>query len=80
MEVGQRLEATIDAVHRAVDNGDLANADALNKTLATLMAERELVHRLPTWPWQPGTIGAVVSAIVLPIGLWFATRVLERLA
>lgn len=79
MEVGQRLEATIDAVHQAVDHGEFANADALNKTLATLMTERELVHRLPTWPWQPGTIGAVVSAIVLPIGLWLATRLLERL-
>lgn len=78
-EVGQRLEVTMEAVHRSVDGGDLAQAGELNTTFATLIAERDLVNKFPTWPWQPGTVGAVVSAIVLPIGLWFATRLLERL-
>jgi hypothetical protein len=78
-EVGLRLETTIDAVHRAIDTGDLSQVDSLNKTLATLMVERDLVRHMPTWPWQPGTVGAVVSAIVLPLGIWLATRILERL-
>jgi hypothetical protein len=76
--VGRRLTATIDAIHRAVDSGDLAMADGLNKNLASLMAERDLVQKLPTWPWRPGTIGAFVTAILLPIGIWLATRLLER--
>jgi hypothetical protein len=78
-EVGQRLEATIAAIHDSVDRGELDRADALNRSLSSLMAERDLVNHLPTWPWQPGTIGAVISAIVLPVGLWLVTRLLERL-
>lgn len=77
-EVGRRLTATTATLHHAVDQGDLSSADGLNKTLASLIAERELVHKLPTWPWQPGTVGAFVTAILLPIGLWLATRLLER--
>lgn len=76
--VGTRLTATIDAIHRAVDTADLAMADGLNKNLASLMAEREMVQKLPTWPWQPGTIGAFVTAILLPVALWLVTRLLER--
>lgn len=33
---------------------------------------------LPTFPWRPGTLGAVLTAIALPLGLWVATRLLER--
>lgn len=75
---GQRLTATIAAIHLAVDDGDLAAADGLNKNLASLIAERDMVEKLPTWPWRPGTIGAFVTAILLPIGLWLMTRLLER--
>ncbi len=78
-EVGRRLASTMDDVHAAVDERRREDADALNKTLATLVAERDLVAKLPTWPWAPGTFWAFASAILLPIGLWFLTRVLERL-
>ena len=77
-EVGRRIGDTMTAIHDSVDRRERADADALNKTLASLIAERELVGRLPTWPWQAGTLGAVVSAIVLPVALWFVTRFLER--
>lgn len=77
--VGRRLTATIDEIHRAVDAGDLARADGLNKNLTSLIAERDLVEKLPTWPWRPGTIGAFATAILLPIAIWLATRLLERI-
>ena len=76
--VGRRLTATIEEIHRAVDAGDLTVADGLNKNLTSLIAERDLVEKLPTWPWRPGTIGAFVTAMLLPIGIWLATRLLER--
>jgi hypothetical protein len=76
--VGSRLTATTEALHRAVDASDLSVADGLNKNLTSLIAERELLEKLPTWPWRPGTIGAFVTAILLPVGLWLVTRLLER--
>ena len=78
-QAGQRLQAAMAEVHRAVDARDLSEADGLNKLLASLIAEREMLARLPTWPWQPGTVGAFVTAIILPIALFLVTRELQRL-
>lgn len=78
-QIGRRLESMMGEVHRAADDGDLSRADGLNKLLGSLIAERELVFRLPTWPWQPGTVGAFATAIILPIALFLVTRLLQRL-
>lgn len=74
--VGQRLTITSQALHRSIDVGDYSQADGLNKTLASLIAERDLVHKLSTWPWRPGTVGTMASALALPIVLWLVTRFL----
>jgi hypothetical protein len=79
-----RLERASAALHDAVDAGDLSRTDGLsrmdglNKALASLVAERDLLARLSTWPWQPGTVGAFVTAVALPIGLFLVTRILDR--
>lgn len=77
-EVGQRVEMLVDRLHGSVDRDDLAGADGQNKALASLIAERELVNHLSTWPWQAGTAGAVASAVLLPIVLFLLTRFLDR--
>ena len=78
-EVGERVEALIDELHGAVDRHDLSLADGQSKQLGSLIAERELVSHLSTWPWQAGTVGAVASAIILPVVLAFITRLLGRI-
>jgi hypothetical protein len=78
-EVGARIEATIGAIHRAVDGGDMTAAATMHDTLGVLVMERDLVDKLPTLPWRAGTAGTVASAIVLPIGLFVVTRLPERI-
>jgi hypothetical protein len=87
---GTRLRATMEALHALVDgeaaeHGDPERSrqaqtriDALSKAQAALVQERELIARLSTWPWDPTTLRAVVSAVALPIVLFLVTRVLER--
>jgi hypothetical protein len=78
-EVGGRIEATIGALHAAVDRGDMGAAAGMNDVLGALVVERDLVNHLPTLPWRAGTLGAVVSSIVIPLGLFVVTRLIERL-
>lgn len=73
---GRRITDARAAFHDAVDGADAARVDSQNKILAALISEREWLAKLPTWPWQPGQIGAVVSAIVLPVVLFVVTRLL----
>ena len=90
-EIGLRIHAASEALHRTVDfeaanDSDIEGSrasqtrvDALNKALTTLFQERDVVRRLSTWPWDGTTARAVASAIALPIALFFITRVLDRL-
>jgi hypothetical protein len=77
-EVSQRLEAAVIELHRRMDSGDLAGIDDLNKAVATLEIEQNALDRIPTWPWQPETVRLLISALALPLGLWIAQYVLQR--
>jgi hypothetical protein len=78
LEADRRLKATFAQLHRSVDGRDLSVADGLNKTLESLQLERDALARIPTWPWEPTTLRGFVSALLVPIVLWFIIRVLER--
>jgi hypothetical protein len=73
-----RLEATIAELHRRVDEGALAGMDDLNKTIASLELELNLLDKVPTWPWRPETVRLLLTALALPLGLWLLQYVLQR--
>ena len=78
-EIGRRITTTLRDIHVAVDAGDGQAVEARQRALATLRDERELVNKVPTWPWSAGALTGFISAVLLPIGLWIVTRALERL-
>ena len=78
LQADQRFKATLADLHRSVDERDLSVADGLNKTLTSLQLERDALARIPTWPWQPATLRAFVSVLLVPIVIWLIIRLLER--
>lgn len=76
---GLRLQAVLQAMDRDVEAGDLARADAWNKTLANLQAERQILASLPTWPWSTATLRGFVSAVLLPLALFVVQVIIGRL-
>lgn len=77
-EVSGRLEGISAEIHRRASELDLRDADALNKLAASLTAERDLVHRTSTWPWEQGTLSAFTTALAAPVALFLMTRLLGR--
>ncbi len=75
-EIGRRLTSTLDAIHAAVDAGDGDAIESRNRALSALIAERDLVNRIPTWPWSTGALTGFLSAVMLPLVLFLAQRVL----
>jgi len=43
------------------------------------VAERGVLDKASTWPWEPESVRAVVTTVLLPVAFWIITRVLERL-
>ncbi|MEO8207776.1 MAG: hypothetical protein ABI598_01980 [Chloroflexota bacterium] len=78
-ETGRRITITLNQIHAAVDAGDGETIGARNGALSTLIAQRDLVARVPTWPWSTGSLTGFVSAILLPIALFLIQRVLTQI-
>ena len=76
--VNGRLDGALRDLDRRADEHDLSEADAVNKHLSSLLAERDVLTRTPTWPWAPETLRGFGTALVLPVVLWLAFRLLER--
>jgi hypothetical protein len=78
-ECSLRLEATIAELHRRVDSERLEGMDDLNDAMTSLRIELNLFEGVPTWPWQPETVRLLITALALPLGLWLAQYLLQRL-
>lgn len=78
-DVSQRIAASLKMLYERVDSSDLHDADAMNKTIASLVTTHELIAKLPTWPWRPETSALFFSALSLPVIVFLIQRVLENL-
>jgi len=78
-EADERLATVLAELNRDAAAIDLGRADGLNKTLASLVQQRDLLARLPTWPWSATTLRAFVSAILLPLALFLVQRLIGQL-
>jgi hypothetical protein len=74
-----RMKAALQKLDAALNADDLTKMDQIQKTLNNLLTEREVIARLPTWPWRPGTVTGVASAILLPTVLLIIQTVIQRL-
>ena len=78
-ELNQRIKATLARLHQLVDENSLQEVSVLNEALKGLNAEREILERIPTWPWRRGLFAGFTSVIVLPVILFLIQFVLGRL-
>jgi len=79
-EANQRLEAAIAELHRRVDDLNLIDMSELYRAISSLEIERDVLAKIPTWPWQPGTLRVALSPLLLPVAVWLIQRILERFA
>lgn len=77
-EANRRLEAALTSLYAGVDTQNLEDMDGLNKAISSLIAARDVLAKISTWPWETNTSRAFATAVLLPIILWLLTRVLDR--
>jgi hypothetical protein len=77
-ELGQRFKGTLAGLHRCLDDNALAEVAQLNSAIVGLNAERDILTKIPTWPWRAGMLTGFLSIVVLPIMLFILQLVLAR--
>ncbi len=70
VELDQRTKATLARLHDLIDGNELSEIPRLNDVLKGLTTEREILEKIPTWPWRPGLFASFLSVIVIPIILF----------
>ncbi len=75
-DLGRRITIALGGLQRAVDAGDDALVESQNRALSTLVSARDVVHRVPTWPWSTGSLTGFLTALILPIVLFLIQRYL----
>ncbi|MEZ0239439.1 MAG: hypothetical protein ACAH65_01460 [Chloroflexota bacterium] len=73
-----RLRTMLEAFHADASGVEIIRADGLNKLIATAIQERDLLAKLPTWPWQAATLRGFASALLLPVVVYILARAAER--
>jgi hypothetical protein len=69
-QISLRVEAVFTQIHERIDAGELEEVEELTKVISVLESERETLESISTWPWQPETLRALVTALLLPLLLW----------
>jgi hypothetical protein len=77
-DLDQRVKGALSSLHRSIDADSLAEVAQLHSAMVALTAERDILTRIPTWPWRAGMLTGFVSIIVLPIMLFILQLVLAR--
>jgi hypothetical protein len=78
-EAYMRMEKAVSQLHDQVDQGALGGMEDLNFAISSLDIEVNSIRSVRTWPWEPETLQILVTALALPLGLWFIQLILERL-
>jgi len=73
-----RMNTILEHLHAAVDERDVAAVDNLNKIMGAITNELNVLDKIPTWPWPPGTLRAVTTILLVPIVLFLVQAVLKR--
>jgi len=66
----KRLESVLAQLHHSIDKKDLTEVMQLNNAISGLNAERDILTKIPTYPWRSGMLTNFLSISVLPIILF----------
>lgn len=70
----RRLGKVAAEMDRRIDAGTFGTTKEITDTLAGVTLLRERVAKLPTWPWPPQVLRGFLSALLIPVVVYIASR------
>ncbi len=78
-EIDRHLQSAFADLHSRISTAETADLANLHQVMESLVLERGVVAKIPTWPWQPGTAASFLTAVSLPLIIWAIQALLQRL-
>ena len=76
-QVEGRLNQLGTEIYRRIDVGEFDGTKVVSDSLVGVIALRERIAHLPTWPWPPQLLRGFISALLLPVAVYLLTRVIS---
>ena len=77
-EASRRVAGVREVLYGRVDGRELAGIKDVTDAHAGVIAARDQVLKLPTWPWPPRAIGQFATALVLPVAIYVVSRLVGQ--
>jgi hypothetical protein len=74
--VEARLRRLGDEMYRRVDAGQFDGTKIVSDSIAGVSLLRDRIAHLPTWPWPPNVLRGFVTALLLPVIVYVASRLI----
>lgn len=74
--IGEDQRTMNDKLHASVNSKNFAGLNDLRNAVAALKDQREVVQKLPTWPWQPDTLRNLLTPLLIPVFVYLVQRFL----
>ena len=78
-EINGKLEKARLELFHLLDEKAYVEIPQLQKGISALSYYRDDLAKAPTWPWKSETLRWFVTALVLPLGIWFIQFSMGRL-
>jgi hypothetical protein len=77
-ENSMQIEGARQKLYTAISKDDFARVEGLDNATSSLYREREQLAGISTWPWAPGTLRNLLSAVFIPMLLWLLQTAFAR--
>lgn len=74
----QRHHSLLRIMHKRIDEKNFQDFTEIHLALNSLEIELASLKKIPTWPWQPETVRWLITALVIPLGVWLMQYALQR--
>ena len=79
-EANSRIASILDRIHSAAfEQQDYEGVAGMRAVYSILKEEEETVQGVRTWPWRPGTLTGLLSALFLPILLALVRDIISKI-
>jgi len=79
VQVSLQLKRAYEIVSTDFDQRKLAKMENLKAAIANLDSHRRYLESVSVWPWKQGTFRLTLTAVMLPILVWFLQQILNAL-
>jgi hypothetical protein len=74
LQVEGRLSRLGEELYRRIDAGLFDGTKVVGESIAGVTALRDRINRIPTWPWPPNLLRGFLSALLIPVVVYLASR------